>query len=197
MFLPLIQIKYDMAKDIVFAGIRYVQDHARPFLHTWSPIPYFVHATVEEYKVKKRCIPIVSDPYRYFPMFWEKGLKYLDTPVKRVFTIHVVLAIVCLMLNYLFIRVQRYHVFCCFLICSALLKQKKKCKPIRTPGKDDEKQTSQTRDGLIDEADNIPTDSIFTESDEKKQVQSEDRQSWKKLERRVHCGGETGVEEKL
>ena len=171
MFLSLIQIKYATAKHIVFAGIRYVQDHARPFLHAWSPIPYFVHATVEEYKVKERCFPIVSDRYSYLSMFWEMGLKYLDTPVKQVFTMQVILAIVCLMLNYLFIRVQRYHVFCCFLICSALLKQQEKGKPVGTPGKDDEKQATQARDGLDDEADKSAADSIFTKSDEKKQAQ--------------------------
>lgn len=114
MFPSLVQSKYAAAKDIVFGGIRYVQEHASPSFRAWHQIPYFVYAMVGEYKVKERCISLMSDPYSNFSMFWEMGLTYLDTPVKQVFVIQLVLGVVLAMLNYFFARLQRYYIYCFF-----------------------------------------------------------------------------------
>ena len=166
MFPSLIQSKYVAAKDITVAGITYVQEHARPFFRAGFPNPYFIYTMIEEYKVKERCISFKSDAFSYISAFWEIALTFLDTPIKQVFAMNVVLAIVFLMLNYFFIKLQRYHVFRWFLMRSAFRKPQDEDKTIVTQehvGKDEERRATQFLSGTEDESE---TDFTSTETHE-------------------------------
>jgi hypothetical protein len=125
---------------------------------------------LKEYKVKERCISFMSNPYSYV---WELALTYLDTAIKKVFAMHVLLAIVFVTLNLFFIKLHRYHVCCRFLMCSVFLKPKDEDKPIvagEHVGNDGEELAIDTHSGVEDAAEKIAADSASTER-HKKQVQ--------------------------
>ena len=107
----LIQSKYEIAKDITVAGMDYIQEHAGPFTGWLCSTDYAAYSRALEYKVKETWISFVSDPYRYVSMLWEMVLTHFDTPIKQVFAMHVVLFILFVVLNYFFIKIQKWSHF--------------------------------------------------------------------------------------